>query len=204
VAANPWLVSITALKRSAWARRTEHRSGRVGRLSVAGSTVPADAEVTADAQLDAVDGGIEVTADVSAPWTGECRRCLRPIEARLEVHVRELYRLREHEHRRKGHGHAGRDGPDDRHVRPEGDEDEDTYPLHGEMLDLQPLVRDALMLELPLAPVCSDSCKGLCPRCGADLNDGPCDCDDAPADPRWAALGSLEAVEPGPSQGRTA
>lgn len=173
VAHNPWLVPITTLKRSPRTRRAETRSGRVGELAVAGSVVPADAEVTAEANLDAVVGGIEVTADVVAPWRGECRRCLKPVEGSLTVHVRELYAPR----------HPGED-------------DEETYPLQGEMLDLKPLVRDALLLELPLAPLCSEDCRGLCPTCGADLNDAPCSCERPLADPRWAALEALKA-DPG-------
>ena len=51
-----------------------------------------------------------------------------------------------------------------------------TVVLQGDYLDLRPLVRDALLLELPVAPLCRDDCRGLCPRCGADLNSGPCDC----------------------------
>lgn len=173
MAHNPWLVPITTLKRSPGTRRSETRSGRVGELSVAGSTVPGDAEVTAEATLDSVVGGIEVTADVSAPWRGECRRCLKPVEGRLAAHVRELYA-----------------------PRPPDEEDEETYPLRGEMLDLQPLVRDALLLELPLAPLCREDCKGLCPTCGSDLNDAPCSCKRTLSDPRWAALEALKG-DPG-------
>ena len=197
MAQNPWLVPITTLKRSPGTRRVESRSGRVGELTVAGSAVPANAEVTADATLDAVGGGIEVTAEVSAPWRGECRRCLKPVEGRLTVHVRELYRQHEPA---GGHGQAHHDrakqGARQGHPHPVEEEDEETYPLHGEMLDLQPLVRDALLLELPLAPLCREDCKGLCPNCGADLNDGPCSCDRTLADPRWAALEPLKA-DPG-------
>lgn len=171
MAQNPWLVSITTLKRSPGVRRHEQRSGRVGELAVAGSVVPADAVVLADATLDSVHGGIEVTADLTAPWRGECRRCLEPLSGELHTHVRELYRP---------------------HDRDKTEEDEETYPLGGEVLDLQPLVRDALLLELPLAPLCSDACRGLCPTCGADLNAGTCECATAPADPRWAALDALK------------
>lgn len=171
VAHNPWLVSITTLKRSPGVRRHESRCGHVGDLSVAGSSVPPDALAQADATLDSVDGGIEVSADVSAPWRGECRRCLVPLSGELRTHVRELYRP---------HGRGDQEG------------DEETYPLEGEVLDLQPLVRDALLLELPLAPLCSESCRGLCPTCGADLNSVVCGCSSAAADPRWAALDALK------------
>ena len=174
MAQNPWLVSITTLRRSPGARQQEHRSGRVGELSVAGSLVPGDAFVDADAVLDSVSGGIEVSADITAPWKGECRRCLVPVTGQLHAHVRELYR------------------PHSRDPEP----DEDTYPLAGEMLDLQPLVRDALLLELPLAPLCSEECRGLCPTCGADLNAGDCQCTAAPSDPRWSVLDVLKERRP--------
>lgn len=157
-----------------------------------------DAEVTVDAVLDSVVGGIEVIADVSAPWRGECRRCLRPVVGRVEAHVRELYRARDHDEH--GRRHTAVHGPGratgHSHGHSEEEEDEETYPLRGELLDLQPLVRDAILLELPLAPLCAESCKGLCATCGADLNDGPCSCDPTPADPRWAALSVLEADQP--------
>jgi len=75
------------------------------------------------------------------------------------------------------------------------DRDEEAYPLSGDELDLEPLARDAILLELPLAPLCSENCRGLCPACGANRNTDPCDC--APvADPRWAALDALRDATP--------
>src|SRR5579875_529003 len=109
---NPWLVPITNLRRSLGNRREESRSGRVGELRVADSVVGANETVEAEAVLDSVDGGIEVTATVTARWTGECRRCLKPVGGLLRAHVREMYR-----------------------PRPPGeppDQDEETYPLSGE------------------------------------------------------------------------
>ena len=161
---------ITAIKRTPGARQDEHRAGPVGELVVAASRVPADAEATADVVLDVIDGGIEVHGRVGAPWVGECRRCLRPVTGRLDVAVRELYRPR---------------------TREVDEADEETYPLVGEQLDLAPLVNDALLLELPLAPLCTDDCPGLCATCGAVLAEGPCGCEQAPADPRWAVLDVL-------------
>jgi uncharacterized protein len=166
------------LRRSIGNRREEHRQGRIGDLRVADSAVPADADVEAEAVLDAVDGGVEVSADISAPWVGECRRCLKPVDGVLHTHVREMYRPR-------GPGEAD-------------DEDEETYPLSGEQLDLRPLVRDAILLDLPIAPLCREDCRGLCPTCGADLNDGPCDCPPARSDPRWAVLDQLRGTGPDP------
>jgi uncharacterized protein len=168
---DPWLVPITSLRRSLGNRRHEERSAPVGELRVADSQVDEHAEVWAEVDLDSVDGGIEVSGQVEAPWHGECRRCLRPVSGRLSVDVREMYR-----------------------PRPPGepaDQDEETYPLKGELLDLRPLVRDAILLDLPIAPLCRPDCAGLCPTCGADLAEGSCDCPPAAGDPRWAALDVL-------------
>jgi uncharacterized protein len=150
---------------------------------VAASVVPADAEVVADAVLDSLDGGIEVTATVSAPWRGECRRCLKPVSGRLSSEVREMYRPR-----------RAHEGPDD----------DETYLLGPDQLDLEPLVRDALLLELPLAPLCGVHCLGLCPTCGADRNEAPCGCPEPAADPRWAALNVLRESRGDPAGGVTA
>jgi uncharacterized protein len=160
-------------------RREESRAGRIGELTVADSKVPAGSTARIVATLDSVDGGIEVTGVVAAPWTGECRRCLKPLSGELRCEVREVYRQR-----------AEGEPPDD---------DEETYPLVGEQLDLQPLVRDALLLELPIAPLCREDCQGLCSRCGADLNDGPCGCEEPAGDPRWGVLEVLRHTEDEPA-----
>jgi uncharacterized protein len=172
---NPWLVPVTTLRRQPGARREERRVGRIGELSVAGSVVPASAEAVAQAVLDSAVGAIEVTAEIRAPWQGECRRCLRPLIGELRCEVRELYRSR--------------------HEQEQPDPDEDTYPLEGDHLDLSPLVRDALLLELPLAPLCREDCRGLCSMCGADLNAGPCGCSSSTGDPRWGALDVLRVSD---------
>jgi uncharacterized protein len=68
----------------------------------------------------------------------------------------------------------------------------ETYKLDDDVLDLEPLVRDALLLELPTVPLCREECAGLCSNCGVDLNVTTCDCTTEDFDPRWAALRSLD------------
>jgi uncharacterized protein len=169
-----WLVPVTALRRNVGQRREESRVGRLGELTVAGSTVPAAADVEVDVVLTSVHGGIEVAGTVRAPWQAECRRCLQPVRSELVTEVRELYRP------------SGAEG---------GDPDEETYELGSDHLDLAPLARDAVLLELPLAPLCRPDCAGLCPACGADRNTTACDCAGEVLDPRWAALDSLRATD---------
>jgi uncharacterized protein len=169
VSTTTWLVPITALRRTLGSQREEHRHGPLGGLRVADSVVPAATDVAVDVVMTAVDGGLEVAGTVRGDWAGECRRCLRPVGGVLTTDVRELYRPR-------AAGEA---------------EDEETYALGVDYLDLAPLARDALLLALPLAPLCREDCAGLCPTCGADLAEEPCGCSTIVADPRWAALDAL-------------
>ncbi|MCU1491011.1 MAG: hypothetical protein JWM85_2416 [Acidimicrobiaceae bacterium] len=161
---HPFLVEVGDLRRNPGTRRRIQLAGRLSGLAVSGSAVPDDAPVSLEALLESVHDGILVSGTVRARWRGSCRRCLKDAEGDLEVAVREL--CVEH-----------------------GDE-ETTYALTGDQLDLEPIVHDACILDLPLAPLCSQECLGLCPECGADRNLEPCAC--APAtDQRWAGLALL-------------
>ena len=131
--------------------------------------MPEGSDAAADVELDSVLGGIEVAGQVRAPWTGVCRRCLQELQGELVADVRELYRP----------------------VSASEPPDEETYPLVGDHLDLAPLVRDAILLELPIAPLCRSDCAGLCPTCGVDRNEVACGCQAGPTDPRWSALDAL-------------
>ena len=173
--ANPFLVNIAAL-RPTGGRHHVVRTGRLDGLAITSSAVPPDAEVRVDADVEVVNGGVVVTGTVSSTWVGECRRCLRSVCGPLTANVREVYER------------APRVRDD------ELDDDEaETYPLAGDTVDLVPLARDALLLELPLAPLCREDCEGLCPTCGADRSEQPCACIDQPGHPVWAVLDGLKA-----------
>ena len=70
-------------------------------------------------------------------------------------------------------------------------EEDELYPYEGERLDLTDAFFDNFFLEMPITSVCSDSCKGLCPVCGTNLNRGQCSCQDFKIDARLSALGTL-------------
>jgi len=74
-------------------------------------------------------------------------------------------------------------------------DDEESYLIEHGFIDLAPLAHDAILLDLPLAPLCRPDCQGLCPYCGGDLNDVACDCQ-APLDSRWATLDGLQFADP--------
>jgi len=174
--ADPFIVHVARLRRSPQQHMHEVRRGEValaGPLQEAGidpgrSVVPPGAEVEVDLTLIPFEGGIQVEGTVTAPWVGICRRCAEPVSGELCIPVRERY------------AEAPLAGPSD----------EEIYPIVDDDIDLGPLVRDAVVLELPMAPLCRDDCAGLCPQCGANRNEGDCRCV-APRDPRWANLDVL-------------
>ncbi len=162
------MVHVAKLRRAVGTRWHEVRHGPLPDLDCSGSGVPEGAMPVADVVLESVLGGVSVAGTVRAPWTGACRRCLTPASGVLTLAVRELY-------------------------TEDGDGDE-TYPLVHDEVDLEPLVRDAVLLELPLAPLCRPDCAGLCPTCGVNRNSESCRCE-APRDPRWGALDVLRVPE---------
>ena len=133
--------------------------------------VPEGAAIELDLRLEAVLEGVLVTGTATVPLQGECSRCLDPIASSFEADFQELFVY------------------DD--TRSGGNADDDELRLEGDFIDLEPVLRDAVVLALPLSPLCRDDCPGLCPDCGARLADvGPEHHHDA-ADPRWAALRDL-------------
>jgi uncharacterized protein len=150
--------------------------------------VPADSEIVLELRLESVVEGVLVTGTAEADVAGECVRCLEPVEDSLDIDFQELYYYPEADER--GRTRTGGTSSDEE----QSDEDEDEiYRLEGDYFDLQPVLRDAVVLALPLQPVCQEDCLGLCSECGARLSDDPDHHHDA-ADPRWAALQGLSAA----------
>jgi uncharacterized protein len=134
--------------------------------------VPEGTTLAADLRLEWVAEGVLVSGTITAPVTGECGRCLRPIADTVRVTIQELYAV------------AGS-------ATEETTDADEISRLDGDLLDLEPAVRDALVLELPTNPLCRPDCPGLCPECGVHLDDVPADHHHEQIDPRWAALGGL-------------
>lgn len=142
--------------------------------------VPAGSDLQLDIRLEAVMEGVLVSGSARGRATGECVRCLDDVDQLVDVEFQELFAYPDS----RSHGHPAR-------TAPEGTEDdEEQYELEGELLDLEPVLRDAVVLALPFQPVCSADCPGLCSRCGARLADDPEHQHDD-VDPRWAALQTL-------------
>ena len=141
--------------------------------------VPEGAPMQLDLRLESVMEGVLVTGTVRAPLTGECVRCLEPLEQESEADFQEMFSYPDADDRSR-FADAGDDA-----------EDEETFHLEGDLLDLEPVLRDAVVLSLPLQPVCQEDCPGLCPRCGARLADDPGHDHNEAVDIRWAALEGL-------------
>ena len=154
--------------------------------------VPEGSPIDLELRLEAVMDGVLATGTASAQVVGECVRCLDPLRDDLVADFQELYVY---------DPVATGNGDDD------GDADEEMV-LEDELLDLEPVLRDAVVLALPHNPVCDPECPGLCPECGARLADDPDHTHGDPVDPRWATLSRLTQDQtqnfpgdaPGPSK----
>ena len=78
-------------------------------------------------------------------------------------------------------------------------DDSEAYVIDNDQINLLPMVRENLLLAVPLGPLCREDCPGFCPQCGKDLSETTCSCDNSVADPRWAALESLKGSLEDPS-----
>lgn len=177
MAVGPLVVHVARLRRSVGTTEREVLTApldaeMLAPATVADCTVPDGAEGACDLVLESYPGGVMVTGTVAAPWVGVCRRCTIPVAGRLDISVKERFC----------------DPP------PRGEpDDEEAYPIVDDVADLGPMVHEAILGELPLAPLCREDCRGLCPHCGVDRNEERCGCV-APRDPRWASLDVLRST----------
>jgi uncharacterized protein len=130
-------------------------------LAAVGDQAPLEGDLTLESVLE----GIFVTGIVGGRMTLRCARCLRRFDSDFDVAMSELY------------------------VRDPGPDDD--YVLADDLtLDPEPMVRDAVVLQMPFSPLCRADCLGLCERCGGDRNLGECTCGPE-VDPRWSTLEGL-------------
>lgn len=167
---SPFVFDLRELGRRAGSLREYRRSvpapaGLV--LDLVG--VPEGAPLALDLRLESVTEGVLVTGTVVAPTTGQCGRCLDPISDELDVDVCELFAY-----------------PDS--TTDETTERDEMPRIDGDLLDVEPVVRDAVVLGLPWTPLCRPDCTGLCPTCGQRLDELPPGHAHDEIDPRWSAL----------------
>jgi len=162
-------IGVMELRRRPGTQRDVHLATPLPGLAISSAHVADTADVLVDGVLEAIEGAVTISGTVTAPWVGDCRRCLDPVEGLIEATLSEVFEANPVEG--------------------------ETYPLEGDEVDLERVVRDAVLLSLPLAPLCRADCVGPAPETfpavvsGEMANDAG---DDEPLrDPRWAALEGL-------------
>ncbi|UNX53846.1 YceD family protein [Georgenia sp. TF02-10] len=176
-ARSPYVLTTRDLGRGAGGMRTIERTVPApADLGTEVIGVPVGADVDLDLRLEAVMDGVLVTGEVHAPLVGECVRCLGAVRAETTVGLSELFFY-----------------PSTKaSLVADGDEEAAELPeVDGEQVDVEPAVRDAVVLALPFQPLCRPDCPGLCQDCGVPLADAEPGHHHEHLDPRWAALGAL-------------
>ncbi|MEH1130180.1 YceD family protein [Micromonospora sp. CPCC 206061] len=174
---SPLVLDTRELPRRPGSMRTVNRVAPAPRdLGLELIGVPEGADLTLDLRTESVSEGVLVSGTVSGAVTGECGRCLRPIDDSVTVTIQELY----------AYEHSTTD---------ETAGEDEVGRLQGDLVDLEPVLRDAVVLALPTNPLCRADCPGLCPECGAPWDELPADHSHQQVDPRWAALSQLTRKE---------
>jgi uncharacterized protein len=169
-------MNVADLLRRPGTTREVHLEVPVPGLENPSTTVDAGQPLTIDLRLESLSAAIVASGRVRGRWHAVCSRCLVPLESEFDLGLREVFE--------------------------EDPIEEETYALSHEEIDLEQPIRDLVVPELPLVPLCDQECLGLCPSCGVNRNDtfpsagdtpGPpgCNCGNESADPRWDALRAL-------------
>jgi uncharacterized protein len=167
---NPLLINAAELLRRPGSERRLTLRPTVAELGIVDPKFDPDATVEVSLRLESLTDGIVVDGLLRAPWADSCRRCLAPAGGDVVSEVGELFQ----------------------HVVT----DPDAFEIVGDQIDLGAMIRENILLDAPVAPLCRPDCAGLCPTCGIDLNTAACDCVTAVVDPRWEALSQLKANLP--------
>jgi uncharacterized protein len=166
----PLLINAAELLRRPGSERRLVLQTTTADLGISDRRFDPEAAVAVSLRLESLTDGIVVDGELRAPWADSCRRCLAPADGEVVSEIHELYQ--------------------------QAVTDPDAFEIVGDQLDLVPMIRENLLLDAPIAPVCRQDCAGLCPTCGIDRNVATCQCLVAAADPRWDALSQLKANLP--------
>ena len=166
----PFVLDISSLGRRPGTMAEVHRTIRTpSRIGVEMIGIEQGSEVDVDLRLEAVSEGVLVTGTVCGETAGQCSRCLEPVEGTVHVFLTELFAYPDSE-------------------TEQTTDEEDVHRIVDEQIDLEQSIIDAVAMELPMSPLCSDDCPGLCPQCGVRLAIADPDHSHDVIDPRWAGL----------------
>ncbi|MFN2496692.1 MAG: DUF177 domain-containing protein, partial [Pseudonocardiaceae bacterium] len=173
----PWVIDTRELGRRPGAMRSYHRKIPVSAgLGLEVIRVPDGGEVGLDVRLESVMEGVLVSGSATTVIVGECARCLDPLTDRLDVELTELF----------AYPHT---------ATAESTDPDEVSRVVDDLVDLGPLIRAAVLLALPQAPLCRDDCPGLCAECGGKRAELGADHRHETIDPRWAALTRFSSGE---------
>ncbi|MGV9712333.1 YceD family protein [Gordonia sp. NPDC003424] len=166
----PYVIDVRSLGRRAGTMSEVHRTVTAPeRVGVEMIGIPAGSEIDLDLRLESVTEGVLVTGTVSGETDGQCARCLEPLDGTVTVFLTELFAYPDSE-------------------TEQTTDAEDIHRLVDDRIDLEQSIIDAVAMELPLSPLCSDDCPGLCTECGVRLAVAEPGHSHEVIDPRWAAL----------------
>ncbi|AYF79087.1 DUF177 domain-containing protein [Nocardia yunnanensis] len=169
------MLDVRSLGRAPGSMKQRQRSFTTGeRIGLDLVAIPAGGQIDMDLTLQSVSEGVLVMGSVTAPIEGECSRCLEPFSDEIEIQLTELFAY-----------------PDS--ATEQTTEEDEIHRLVDDMIDLEPVVVDAVGLELPLSPLCSPDCAGLCPECGVKMAIAGSEHGHEILDPRWAGLADFSA-----------
>lgn len=168
------IISLRDLKRTAGATKDFALSEPLGDDLLVGLVrFPADEVVGAQGTLESVGDGVLVTGEASAEVNAQCSRCLTDFSYKTAAEIQELFIYRDFA---------------------EQYEDEDVSFIKDDAIDLEPVIRDVLILDQPLVVLCQPDCRGLCPVCGINLNENPDHTHPDTVDSRWRALDNWSSM----------
>ena len=171
-------INIVELLRHAGSeRRVQHE---ISAADLNCELVPGQSEISGMVAIDvtavSATDDVSVSGSVSIPWSGECRRCLKPISGVHTVDFDERFAPA-----RNRNQNSSTDG--------------DVSIVDGDQIDLLEPIRETVMIETPMSVLCSETCEGICDVCGTDRNKGSCECVVVVRDERWAALDDFKIDE---------
>ena len=154
-----------------------------GGLGFDAVSIPKDEPIDVDLKIESVSEGVLASAHITSFAVAECGRCLEPLEYEIEEDFQELFEYEK----------EGKDKKKKKSKNEDEEElDDDIRYMDGDEIDLEGPIRDAIILNLPLNPLCKADCQGLCPDCGEKIENLPSDHAHEKVDARWAALGDLK------------
>jgi uncharacterized protein len=159
-------MNVSDLLRRPGSTRQVHLEVPLPGLENLAARVEENEPLVLELRLESLTGAIVASGRVRGRWSAVCSRCLTPLRNGFDLHLREVFE--------------------------EDPVEDETYPLRNDEIDLEQPLRDVVVPELPMVPLCRPDCAGLCATCGANLNEGTCDCPALVVDHRWDALRDLD------------